>query len=165
MIHYELRCTAGHGFDGWFRDSAAFDRQVAASLVACPACGSAQVHRALMAPRIGKRGRVVDAEGRPEPVRPAAAVPAAPATPNAAPEAAAAGIPDQLRGMLQRLRAEVERSCENVGPNFAAEARAIHRGESKERAIYGDTTPAEAEALADEGVPVSRIPWVPRADG
>lgn len=74
-------------------------------------------------------------------------------------------MPDQLRGMLQKLRAEVERNCEDVGTRFADEARAIHRGDTKPRAIYGETTPDQAEALADEGVAVSRIPWVPRADG
>jgi len=74
-------------------------------------------------------------------------------------------MPDQIRGMLQRLRAEVERNCIDVGPGFAEEARRIHRGESEKRAIYGETSPAQAEALADEGIEVARIPWVPRADG
>ena len=67
--------------------------------------------------------------------------------------------------MLQRIRAEVERTSEYVGPTFADEARRIHRGESDKRNIYGESTPEQAEALADEGIEISRIPWVPRADG
>ena len=66
---------------------------------------------------------------------------------------------------LQRLRAEVERTCEDVGADFAQEARRIHTGESEHRGIYGEATPEQAEALADEGIEVARIPWVPRADG
>ncbi len=74
-------------------------------------------------------------------------------------------LPDHVRAMLQRLRNEVENNCDYVGGGFAEEARKMHRGESDRRGIYGETTPTEAEALADEGIEVSRIPWVPRADG
>lgn len=158
MIHYQLRCSADHHFDGWFRDSAAFDAQAERGLVSCPACGDTAVNRALMAPRIKKGGAVVDASGAPD----AVPVPAAP-------EKAGVVVPDHVRAMLQKLRAEVERNCDYVGPGFADEARRIHRGESGRgeggRGIYGESTPEQAEALADEGIEVSRIPWVPRADG
>jgi hypothetical protein len=96
-----------------------------------------------------------------------AAPPAAVAVPAAAPgPAALAGrVPDHVRAMLQRIRAEVEKNCDYVGDTFADEARRIHRGESDRRGIYGEASPAEAEALADEGIEIARIPWVPRADG
>lgn len=161
MIHYQLRCVGDHAFDGWFKDSAGFDRQASAGLVECPECGATQVHRALMAPRIASRRQTVDPAGAP--AAETVPAPAAPSAPPALKEGAA--LPDQVRGMLQKLRAEVERTCENVGNRFAEEARAIHHGETEPRAIYGDTTPEQAEALADDGIPVSRIPWVPRADG
>jgi hypothetical protein len=78
---------------------------------------------------------------------------------------AAGPIPAQMLAMLQRLRAEVEKSCDYVGPDFAEEARKIHNGEAEPRGIYGEATDAEAEALAEEGIEVARLPWVPRADG
>ena len=74
-------------------------------------------------------------------------------------------MPDHVRAMMQRLRAEVEKNCDYVGNEFAEEARRIHRGESDRRGIYGETSADDAEALADEGIEVARIPWVPRADG
>ena len=74
-------------------------------------------------------------------------------------------MPDHVRAVFQRLRAEVEQNCDYVGDSFADEARRIHNGESDRRGIYGETTPDEAEALAEEGIEVSSIPWVPRADG
>lgn len=74
-------------------------------------------------------------------------------------------MPDHIRAQLQRMRAEVEKQCDYVGAEFAAEARRIHTGESAARGIYGETTAEEAEALAEDGIEVARIPWVPRADG
>ena len=32
------------------------------------------------------------------------------------------------------------------------------------RGIYGEASEAEAEALADDGIDVARIPWVPSSD-
>ncbi len=158
MIHYQLRCEDGHEFDGWFKDSGNFETQAKRGLISCPTCAGTKVDRALMAPRLGRRGRVIEHE-------PAAAkVP--PAVPAAPPPAQAAGgvMPDQMRALLHKLRAEVEKNCDYVGPDFAKEARKIHNGEAAPRGIYGESTEAEAEALADDGIGVARIPWLPRAD-
>ena len=54
MIHYQLRCDDEHGFDGWFADSASFEKQAKRGLVECPVCGSTKVERALMAPAVPK---------------------------------------------------------------------------------------------------------------
>ncbi len=161
MIHYQLICADDHAFDGWFKDSAGFDRQAKAGLVECPQCGSVAIHRALMAPAIGRKRK------GPAPAEVAVLDRAAPVAPQpaASPPMSGAVMPDQVRSMLQRLRAEVEKNCEPVGDRFAEEARAIHRGEAEPRGIFGESTPEQAEALADEGIEVSRIPWVPRADG
>jgi hypothetical protein len=164
MIHYQLRCENGHGFDGWFRDSAAFEKQAAAGFVECPTCASTKVARALMAPAIPKKGRAarnVKPEAAPEPPRPEAP----PAEPRPVPvPAVAARMPAELRAALARLRAEVERTCDYVGPAFAEEARRIHRGEAAARGIYGETSPEEAEALREEGVEFASVPWVPPTD-
>ncbi len=171
MIHYNVRCGNGHEFDGWYSDSAGFDRLVGRGLVECPTCGDTQVRRAVMAPAVSRREALPPSV----PYSPAAAAPTPaasqvpaplPGQPPAGPMAMTGGpLPDQMRAMLQRMRAEVEKRCDYVGPSFAEEARKIHRGESEERGIYGETTPEQAEALSDEGIEFARIPWVPRADG
>jgi hypothetical protein len=74
-------------------------------------------------------------------------------------------VPAQMLAMLQRMRAEVEKNCDYVGPDFADQARAMHRGEAEAKPIYGETSEEQAESLADEGIQVAKIPWVPRADG
>ncbi len=165
MIHYQLQCRQAHGFDGWFRNSAAFEEQAARGLIECPECGDTGVERALMAPAVAKR------ESLPVPVakrtEPAVADPKPPVpVPATIPEPMAAShLPAQMLAVLQRMRAEVEKHCDYVGPSFAEEARKIHRGETEVRPIYGETTEEQAESLADEGIAVARIPWVPRADG
>jgi hypothetical protein len=172
MIHYQLRCSSDHGFDGWFVDSAGFEEQARAGLVACPRCGDVKVERALMAPAVPRKGAparnrrqraevpAVESEA------PAAMPQPVPRAGEAAGQAVASipGMPDEMRAMLQKLRAEVEARCDYVGPEFAAEARRIKSGEREGRGIYGETSPEEAEALAEEGIEVSRIPWLPRAD-
>lgn len=160
MIHYQLRCDQQHEFDGWFQSSTAFDTQAGAGLVECPLCGSVKVSRALMAPAVATRDSIPIAA--PEPATP----PAPPPAPAPEPAVAASGpMPAHIRAMLQRLRSEVEKHCDYVGPAFADEARKMHRGESDKHGIYGETTPSEAEALAEEGIEVASMPWVPRADG
>jgi hypothetical protein len=151
MIHYQVRCSRGHEFDGWFKDSHAFDRQAKRGEVECPVCGDSEVGRALMAPALPRSTGV--------PVRPV--VPPANAKPMAV---TGEGIPDQMRALLQRMRSEIEKNCDYVGPAFADEARRMHRGESDRRGIYGEATPEQAEALSDEGISVARIPWVDRAE-
>jgi hypothetical protein len=156
MIHYQLRCSQGHEFDGWFSDSAAFDKQAKRGLVECPVCADVKISRAMMAPAVATR------DTPPAPVeKPRAAVET-----QATPPAPVAGgrMPAHLRAMLQHMRAEIEKHCDYVGPAFAEEARKMHHGESERRGIYGETTPTEAEALAEEGIDVSRIPWLPRSD-
>ena len=155
MIHYQLQCGAAHGFDGWFKDSASFDKQAKRGLLECPVCGDAQVERALMAPAVPKKGRAMRnsiVETPPAPVAPPMAV-------------QAEAVPAQMRAMLQKLRAAVESNCDYVGDDFADEARAMHNGESAHRGIYGEATEADADSLAEEGISISQIPWVPRADG
>ena len=163
MIHYQLQCSQGHGFDGWFKDSAAFDAQAERGLLECPLCTDTHVTRALMTPAVPKRERV--ALPPPVPAKPKEQAVAEVA--EAAPVTSVVGqrMPDQIRAMFQRLRTEVERNCDYVGEQFADEALRIHRGEADPRGIYGETTPEQAEALAEEGVDIARIPWVPRADG
>jgi hypothetical protein len=141
MIVYDLKCRKGHGFEAWFRDSAAYDEQAAAGKVTCPACGSRRVEKAPMAPRVAK------SRGSDTPAR----------EPNAM-------MQGELSRAVRELRQKVEESCDYVGPDFAEEARKIHYGESDPRGIYGESSDDEARALRDEGVEFSRIPWPTRHD-
>jgi hypothetical protein len=177
MIHYALRCSRGHEFDGWFKDSRSFEAQADGGFLACPACATNEVTRALMAPRLARRV-AAPAEPVPPATQAAAADPVAtpasvPATRPAMPLPAVAAqfpplgrrMPDDMRAALQRLRSQIEAHCDYVGQDFADEARRIHAGAADPRPIYGEASQTDAEALAEEGIEVASIPWVPRADG
>jgi hypothetical protein len=156
MILFSLRCGKGHSFESWFKDGSSFERQAKRGLVECPVCGNVKVEKALMAPRLsGTKKSRKSAQPAETPVAPAT-VPAAfgadPATAKAA----------ELAKELGKLRAHVETNYENVGKDFAEQARAMHYGERDHKNIYGDTTDEEAQALVEEGVPVARVPWVRR---
>jgi hypothetical protein len=150
MIHYQLCCGQGHEFDGWFAGSVAFETQAEHNLISCPTCAGTDITRALMAPSIPRKGREITI------------LPPEPAAPE--PAKTAMALPDGVRAALQKIRAEVEKNCEYVGESFAAEARKIHHGEAEARGIYGESTPEEVEALAEDGIEIAQIPWLPRTD-
>ena len=144
MIHFELRCEDGHGFDGWFRSGADFERQLASLLVTCPHCGSYKVEKALMRPAVSVTARV-GADEKTAPV--AGGVPA---------ERAAA-----IRAQLTALARELRKGSDDVGERFAEEARRIHFGEAQERRIHGRATDAEVRSLAEDGIPALPLPPLP----
>lgn len=151
MIHYSLVCDADHGFEGWFRSSADFDRQVANGFVACPICGSAKVGRALMAPNV-QSGRA--REARAEAV-------AAEAPPARRPMMVADPAQKEMLRALRDLKAKIVESADYVGDRFADEARRMHYGETEHRGIYGEASHDEAKALAEEGIEFQPLPVLP----
>jgi hypothetical protein len=151
MIRYALRCACGHEFESWFQSSSAYDSQRERGLVACPACDSAKVEKAVMAPRIaGKR--------RPKSAAAPAGASAAEITPT---QLVMSPQERELVAKLKELRDHVVKNADNVGRKFPEEARKMHYGESESRAIYGEATPEEAKALVDEGVEVAPLPVLP----
>jgi len=157
MILYRLRCSKGHEFESWFKDSKTYERQEKKSLIGCAVCGDAKVARAIMAPRIGSK-TVAEVE------TPAPAPAPAPGPEQQQMAALTRRMPKELREALLKARAEVEKNSEHVGEKFAEEARKIHYGESDKRGIYGETSDEEAEALAEEGIEFGRLPWIPRGN-
>ena len=152
MIRYALQCERGHAFESWFQSSSAYESQVKRKLVTCPACGSARVEKAIMAPQIvGKKGR---ASAEPAPA-PAADVPAPASTPLLMAQER------ELRAKLKELRDHIVKTADNVGERFPNEARKMHYGDIEHRPIYGEASPEEARALIDEGVEVTPLPVLP----
>ncbi len=152
MIRYTLRCEKDHAFESWFQSSSAYDSQVKRKLVSCPACGSAKVEKAIMAPR------VVSKKGRDKAPAEASAPAEAPATESTSLMMAQER---ELRAKIKELRDHIVKNADNVGESFPNEARAMHYGDKEHRPIYGEASPDEARALIDEGVEVSPLPTLP----
>ena len=147
MIVFDLLCSEGHRFEGWFGSSGEFTSQRKRGLLSCPSCGSAKVERVPSATRINTGAEPVKAPA-PEPARG---------------DAQHAGR-DPLaiaQVLYSRLLDEILTKTEDVGVEFPAEARRIHYDQALARPIRGEATQEEHDALLDEGIPVARLPLPP----
>ncbi|MBX4865195.1 DUF1178 family protein [Rhizobium sophorae] len=138
MIRYSLTCDNAHEFEGWFSESADFDRQVATGFLTCPVCHSAAISKLLMAPSVST-ARKKD-------------------------ERQTLAMDAMRREALQKLKeavAAVKANSEDVGTQFPEEARKIHYGEADARGIIGQATVDEAQALLEEGIEIAAIPVLP----
>ncbi len=163
----DLQCALGHSFEGWFGSQADYDTQRERGLVTCPVCNDSDITKMLSAPRLNlghgaapdtslaqstsaagaggvtgtPSGRVVDVS------------PTAQTLPDVAPEAL-----QQMQAAMMKVVRHVMANTEDVGTQFAEEARKIHYGEREERNIRGQATREETEALIDEGIDVMALP-------
>jgi len=154
MIVFDLECrSGGHRFEGWFGSSEGFADQQTRGLVECPDCGSPDVIKAPMAPRVSRKGNqtavaapMAKAEGN----APATSVPAisAPTLP-----------PEALRMMraMAAMQAEALKTSQWVGDRFAEESRAIHYGEREAATIHGQATRTQTEELLEEGIMIAPL--------
>ena len=137
MISFSIVCENDHDFEAWFRNGDDFDAQRRRKLIACPACGSTRVEKALMAPAVstGRRKEKM---------------------------ALAIGT-EQRKAMakLKELTEKLKQGADYVGDKFADEARKIHFGETEARGIYGEATVEEARSLHEDGVEFLPLPNVP----
>jgi hypothetical protein len=154
MILYRLKCKKGHEFEAWFASSAAFDAQEKRGLLSCAHCGTSKVAKALMAPRIAKRGKA-----KVKPAEPSAPPPATEEAPK--PDVQRVAAHGEFATAMRKLRAEIEAKSEYVGPRFSEEARKIHYEEVPARGIHGEATPEEAKALQEEGIEFFPLPILP----
>jgi hypothetical protein len=148
MIVFDLHCKDGHRFEGWFGSAKDFASQKKRGLLSCPTCGDISIERGLSAPRLNM--------GAVEPKRPPQA-PAVQKTPDM--EGKDPFAVAQI--LYSRMLDEILTKSEDVGAKFPEEARKIYYEESPGRAIRGQATQEEHDALIDEGIPVARFPVLP----
>ena len=168
MIVFDLECAGcessggAHRFEGWFKSSDDFASQQDRGLVSCPHCGSAQVAKAPMAPRLSRKGNQAVA------IRPAGSSPASETVPQKAPEKAperadvlsSPDIPPQVVAAMQalaKIQAEAIKTSRWVGDKFADQSRAMHYGDADHATIHGQATREEARDLLDEGIMVAPL--------
>ncbi|MEF0943578.1 DUF1178 family protein [Rhizobium sp. BR 362] len=138
MIRYSLRCDSAHEFEGWFSESADFDRQVASGFLTCPVCNSGAISKLLMAPSVSTGRKKEELQ-------------------TLAMDTARKEALNKLKEAVDAIKA----NAEDVGTKFPEEARKIHYGEADARGIIGKATPDEAQALVEEGIEIGAIPVLP----
>ncbi|HEY6512772.1 MAG TPA: DUF1178 family protein [Burkholderiaceae bacterium] len=142
-----LRCSNGHGFEGWFASDDEFMEQNGGGALSCPLCADSVITRLPSAPRLNLSGAREGGSGQ----RAVAAAPAA-----ADPQA------NDVQAMWLKAVRHVLAHTEDVGERFAEEARRIHYGEAPERGIRGQVNSEQRDELIEEGIEVIALP-LPRA--
>ncbi|MBA3056876.1 MAG: DUF1178 family protein [Gammaproteobacteria bacterium] len=131
----DLHCRHQHVFEGWFASEDDFLDQCKRAQVQCPVCGDAAISKRLSAPRLnlagarGERSRALE---------------------SSSPQGAEQAMQQAWMALAHRIVANTD----DVGENFAEEARKMHYGEAQERSIRGQASRAEAESLIEEGIAV-----------
>ena len=111
-----LRCSNGHGFDGWFASDDEYMDQNGRGLIECPLCADRIVSRLPSAPRLNLSG-----QREPAP----AAAPAADTTPQ----------PPALQALWLHAVRHMIANTDDVGERFPEEARMFNAYENHE-AVY-----------------------------
>ena len=136
MIKYQLRCRCTHEFEGWFPDSKQYTTQKKRGMINCPMCDSTAVDKAIMAPSVKKRrgrDKTVDYIG----------------------EQTILG--QQAEVILRQLDRKIKKEVQNVGKNFAKEARKAVEGKRNEK-FYGTASRDETKKLLDDGIDLFQLP-------
>lgn len=146
MIHYALKCDQGHAFDSWFQSASAFDVLARAGHLACSMCGSSDVKKAIMAPRVMSKAASTKPDNAPQD----------------SPVPMVKTAKNEMESQISELRKKVEETSDYVGDDFTRQARAMHLGDTPERAIYGEARLDQARSLIEDGVPLMPLPFKPR---
>jgi hypothetical protein len=131
MIAFDLRCSNGHSFEGWFKDLESFNEQGSRGMIICPFCKSNKVSRELSPVAIkSPRG-----DGKPQ-----------------------EDTPD-YRKLAMGIMEYIQKNFEDVGTDFAKEALKIHYGVTEKRDIRGSATTEEEKTLKEEGIKFFKFPF------
>ena len=105
MIAFDLECSQGHLFEGWFDSLQSFEEQHLEGLVRCPICDDANVKKVLspVAVRISQ----------PKELNHPAAI--------------------NYRKLAKEVVEYIKNNSEDVGTRFAAEALKIHYGAAEKK--------------------------------
>ena len=142
MILFDLQCDKNHVFECWFASSANYEEQLKNKMIVCPYCNSTKIQKSLMAPNINTKS--TSKNGKKKNKKKLAQ--------------------NNLENQIKKFRKYIEKNTDNVGKNFAEEARKIYYGETKSRPIRGESTEKEVQELAEEGIPFSQLPWHSKED-
>ena len=133
MIKYQLRCNkCEYDFEGWFPSSKEYTKQKKRGMIQCPMCDSSAVDKAIMAPAV-KRSK-----------------------PNKMPNDYMV-MGDSAEHILRKLNKKIKQEFQDVGKNFAKEARKAHKGK-RDQKFYGRPSKEETNKLLDEGIDLFAVP-------
>jgi hypothetical protein len=140
MIVFDLKCSNGHGFEGWFKDIDSFNEQNSMGMINCPLCKDTNITKVLSPVAIksspeGQTGEITSKNNSPD-----------------------------YGKLAMGIVEYVKNNFDDVGTNFATEALKIYYGITKKRNIRGTATAKEEQALKDEGIKFTKVPFIKLKD-
>ena len=137
MIKYKLICkNCNLSFDSWFASSQEFEKLKDKKLLNCHNCNSKKVEKTLMAPKLinNSSNKLVEKNNLKM---------------------------KEINQKLKEYKKFIKNNFDDVGKNFAYEARSIHYGDKKKsKGIFGVASKNEIKELKDEGIDAEVIPWI-----
>jgi hypothetical protein len=141
MIKYKLICNdCNIKFDSWFASSIEYEKLKKKNFLTCHSCNSLKVEKTLMAPQL------INSKTKSETKLDIAKY-------------------QKIKKTIKNYQKFIKENFQNVGGNFAYEARSIHyNSKKKSKGIYGSATSQDLKELKDEGIEAQMIPWIEDKD-
>jgi len=136
MIAFDLVCSRGHMFEGWFDNLKSFEQQNAKKMISCPYCNNSNIKK-ILSPVAMKTSSEPDTKRGISPI--------------------------DYRKLAKEILDYIHKEFDDLGSDFAKEALKIHYGVAEERNIRGTATEDEEELLKEEGVQFFKVP-LPKKD-
>ena len=137
MIKYKLICkSCSNSFDSWFASSLEFDKLKKKKLLNCIKCNSKKVEKTLMAPKLINKSKFDNSDKKILRIK-------------------------RLNDKIKKYQKFIKNNFENVGENFAYEARSIfYDNKKRNKGIYGTASDEEMNELKEEGIDAEMVPWI-----
>jgi len=136
MIAFDLECSMGHSFEGWFHNTESFEKQKEQNLVSCPYCNDTEVRR-ILSPVAMKTSSHGDDSKEMKPI--------------------------DYQRLAKEVVDYINKNFEDVGSDFTKEALKMHYAVTDKRNIKGSATEDEEKLLKDEGIEFFKVP-TPKVD-
>ena len=136
MIAFDLECSKGHSFEGWFHNRESLEKQKEQKLVTCPYCNNTEVRR-ILSPVAMKTSSPRDESQEMKPI--------------------------DYQRLAKEVVEYINENFEDVGSDFTKEALKMHYAVTEKRNIKGSATEEEEKLLKDEGIEFFKVP-TPKVD-
>ena len=131
MIAFDLECSEGHQFEGWFENHDSYEEQKKKKMISCPYCNNTKVKKILSPIKMRIKS-----------------------------ESPSKLLEERIdyNKVEKEVVEYIQRNFEDLGPDFTKEALKIHYGVSEKRNIRGTASEEEEKVLKDEGIQFIKLP-------
>jgi len=131
MIAFDLECSKGHIFEGWFNNLQSFEEQNAKKLINCPYCDDTNIRKVISPVSMRTSSQTYEEKGLKS---------------------------IDYQRLAGEVVDYINKNFEDVGPDFAKESLKMHYGVAEKKNIKGLATTEEEKMLKGEGIQFFKLP-------